>query len=73
MAAIRQGWNVAVVFRNVPEKYLLTAQDDGLEYAEYMPVVSGDQDDLRFLDPRGVIVGLTPKGKAKQDTSGFVR
>ena len=27
----------------------------------------------RFLDPKGVIVGLSPKGhKAKKDTSGFV-
>ena len=27
----------------------------------------------RHLDPRGVIVGLSPKGtKAKRDTSGFV-
>jgi len=27
---------------------------------------------LRFLDPRGVIVGLCAKGKARYDTSGFV-
>jgi len=37
------------------------------------PVIDGDKHDLRFLDPRGVIVGLTPKGnKAKRDMSGFV-
>jgi hypothetical protein len=35
-------------------------------------VVDGDATDLRFLDPRGVIVGLKAKGKGKQDTSGFV-
>ena len=35
-------------------------------------VINGDNDDLRFLDPKGVIVGLYAKGKAKQDTSGFV-
>jgi hypothetical protein len=36
-------------------------------------VINGDEHDLRFLDPAGVIVGLTPKGhKAKRDTSGFV-
>ncbi len=27
---------------------------------------------LRFLDDNGVIVGLTPKGRAKKDNSGFV-
>ena len=41
------------------------------------PVIDGDNlhGDLRFLDPkekRGVWIGLSPKGKAKKDTSGFV-
>jgi hypothetical protein len=27
---------------------------------------------LRFLDPKGVVVGLKAKGKAKKDTTGFV-
>ena len=35
-------------------------------------VISGDDHDLRFLDESGVIVGLHAKGKARQDTSGFV-
>lgn len=35
-------------------------------------VVDGDVSDLRFLDPKGVVVGLKAKGKAGQDTSGFV-
>jgi len=35
-------------------------------------VVDGDENDLRFLDPAGVIVGLRAKGRAKHDTSGFV-
>ena len=35
-------------------------------------VIDGDKDDLRFLDPKGVVVGLKVKGKAKQDKSGFV-
>jgi hypothetical protein len=35
-------------------------------------VIDGDKDDLRFLDPKGVVVGLYAKGKAKQDASGFV-
>ena len=37
------------------------------------PVVDGDVDDLRFLDPEGVVVGLRAKGPAKRDRSGFVR
>jgi hypothetical protein len=35
-------------------------------------VINGDESDLRFLDPKGVIVGLKAKGKAKKDLSGFV-
>lgn len=35
------------------------------------PVHSGDDDDLRFLDPFGVIA-LKAKGKARSDTTGFV-
>ena len=36
-------------------------------------VVDGDLSDLRHLDRRGVVVGLSPKGaKAKRDRSGFV-
>jgi len=55
--------NMAVVFRHkdkIPEKYM------------GFTVVDGDKDDLRFLDPKGVVVALYAKGKAKQDTSGFV-
>lgn len=56
------GMNIAVVFRgkDYPKEYL------GLT------TVSGDNDDLRFLDPKGVVVALYAKGKAKKDTSGFV-
>jgi len=35
-------------------------------------VIFGDYSDLRFLDANGVIIGLTPKGRAKKDLSGFV-
>jgi hypothetical protein len=60
--AISRGVNVAVVFRNkqFPETY------------KGRPVINGDLSDLRFLDPRGVIVGLSAKGTAKKDQSGFV-
>ena len=60
--AIRaRGGNVAVVFRrSLPASWHGT------------PVVNGDKNDLRFLDARGVVVGLVDKGKAKKDDSGFV-
>lgn len=62
-AAARNGANIAVVFRN--DKFPATYMG--------MPVVDGDADDLRFLDGRGVVVGLKAKGPAKKDISGFVR
>ena len=36
-------------------------------------VVNGDETDLRFLDKRGVVVGLIEKGMAKKDETGFVQ
>jgi len=33
---------------------------------------SADETDLRFLDPKGIMLGLKAKGKAKKDYSGFV-
>ena len=61
------GNNVAMVFRN---KY----KGDKIQInGEYHQVVDGDETDLRFLDPRGVVVALTAKGKARKDYSGFVR
>ena len=59
--AIQQGMNVAAVFDRVPEAYL------------GRPVIDADEHDLRFLDPKGTIAGLKAKGKAKKDTTGFVR
>jgi hypothetical protein len=35
-------------------------------------VPSADETDLRFLDPRGVMLGLKAKGRAKKDLTGFV-
>lgn len=55
------GVNVAVVF----------AGDLPSSWAG-RPVINGDLTDLRFLDPKGVIVGLKAKGQAKRDCSGFV-
>ena len=59
-ANLDNGRNVAVVFHSVPTTW------------QGWTVIDGDADDLRFLDPAGVIVGLKAKGKAKRDTSGFV-
>jgi hypothetical protein len=61
---LSQGGNVAVVF--------------GIERPASwrgFPVVDGDKHDIRtpFMDGRGVVIGLTPKGtKAKRDMSGFI-
>jgi len=56
-----QGGNVAIVFRGeLPKTW------NGFE------VIDGDDSDLRFLDKKGVVVGLVEKGLAKKDKSGFV-
>jgi hypothetical protein len=62
LQAVRDtGVNAAVVFRKeLPETF------HGLK------VIDGDKDDLRFLDPKGVIVGLIAKGDAIHDDTGFV-
>ena len=59
--AIAQGMNVAMVFDRLPETYM------GRE------VINADETDLRFLDKKNVIAGLKAKGRAKKDTTGFVR
>jgi hypothetical protein len=66
LRAIKEGYNIATVFGikktlPMPETY------NGVS------VFNGDDSDLRFLDPKGVVVGLYAKGKAKKDTSGFVK
>jgi hypothetical protein len=74
--ALTSGMNVAMVFRSrqLVEDYMAAgfypADEDGASYE--VRVIDGDEHDLRFLDPRGVIVGLYAKGQAKRDTSGFV-
>lgn len=57
---LSRGFNVAALFDSLPETFL------------GFPVIDGTQHDLRFLDRKGVIVGLVPKGKAKTDSTGFV-
>ncbi|CAB5220467.1 hypothetical protein UFOVP236_66 [uncultured Caudovirales phage] len=58
--AMLSGMNVAVVFDSVPSMYA------------GRPVINGDEDDLRFLDPTGHIVGLKAKGTAVGSQSIFI-
>ena len=74
-SVLSHGGNVAAVFkicgcspRARCGHYL---PESGMSYYG-RPVVNGDHDDLRFLDPSGVVVGLKAKGLARIDTSGFV-
>lgn len=64
-----KGISVAMVFKTVPETY------------KGYRVINGDENDLRFLDPKGVVIGLkykksTGKGgelvNAEAYTGGFV-
>lgn len=63
--------NVAVVFavarkQPLPKSYVLGGKR--------FTVINGDETDLRFLDRKGVIVGLRAKGKARKSLGdGFVR
>lgn len=54
--------NIAVVFRTklFPKTF------------KGRKVINGDTHDMRFLDEKRVVIGLSAKGKAKKDTSGFV-
>lgn len=69
---LRNGVNVAVVFdtkrgQPLPEFYTLGGQR--------FAVINGDKHDVRYTDIKGVIVGLTAKGKARVvgTNTGFVR
>lgn len=62
MELLGRGFNVAMVFNKLPETYL------GYK------VVNGDETDLRFLDDKGVIVGLKYKnitGKGADNMAAF--
>ena len=59
--------NVSVVFRN--KKKLDYYIENGYKGFQ---VIDGDNSDLTFTYESGVIVGLSAKGKAKKDKSGFV-
>jgi hypothetical protein len=74
MKAWQSGYNIAMVFgikKTMPMPDTVDFYGNG--FHAKAPVFNGDESDLRFLDPRGVVVGLYAKGKAKKDTSGFVK
>lgn len=61
--AKNNGMRIATVFRkreNIPSKFL------GLQ------CIDGDNNDIRHIEPKNVIVALYAKGKARYDMSGFV-
>lgn len=64
--AIMAGMNIATVF-GLKKSVEMPSDFNGIK------VFNGDDSDLRFLDPKNVIVGLYAKGRAKKDTSGFVK
>lgn len=59
--ALSKGFNVSAVFlgKELPKTWW------------GYPVLDGDKEDLQYLYPKGVIVGLRAKGKARYDTTGF--
>jgi len=62
MSLLAKGYNVAMVFNRIPETY------------EGYRVISGDESDLRFKDPKGVIIGLKYKintGKGADNKVAF--
>jgi len=54
------GGTVAVVFDRAPKTWYGAR------------VIDGDRHDARFFDRPGVVIGLSAKGKARKDSSGFV-
>jgi len=61
---LKRGINIACVFDKLPETY------------KGYKVINGDEDDLRFLDPKGVIVGLkykkaTVKGGSEMNKKAY--
>jgi hypothetical protein len=61
--ALAAGFNVTVVFRKPPYPSTFWGY----------PVIDGDQNDLRFLDPSPCIIALKAKGAGgRRDATGFV-
>lgn len=59
------GKNISVVF---------ASKNDFPKTFINVPVIDGDVHDLRFKDPKGVVVGVKAKGdNGKKDATGFVK
>ena len=60
---LKRGGNISAVFRDkkLPKRFL------------NHKVFNGDKSDLRFNDPKNVIIGLYAKGRALKDKTGFVQ
>ena len=79
---IHAGGNVAAVYsRERWERFTWSMKGFARGIMHPMPetyvpdgpkIFNGDQTDLRFLDPAGVVVALKAKGDARADRSGFV-
>jgi hypothetical protein len=67
--AVANGERIAVVFRN---RAIVDAMLANGETFLGLPIVDGDNSDIRHLEPKGVIVALYAKGPARKDQSGFV-
>jgi len=67
---LRQGGRVAMVAVDMARAQAWYTRQSG-GYWSGTPVTTGDTHDLTFLHPSGIL-WLTPKGAAKQDTTGFV-
>jgi hypothetical protein len=67
--AVANGERIAVVFR---DRSIVDAMLANGETFLGLPVVDGDNSDIRHLDPKGAVVALYAKGKARKDQSGFV-
>ena len=67
--AVANGERIAVVFRN---RAIVEAMLANGETFLGLTVVDGDNTDIRHLDPKGAVVALYAKGKARNDQSGFV-
>ena len=75
---LKAGRNAAVVVQSVDGMTRTTAKAAVaamLERGSWMgfPVISGDNDDIRFWDPPGHWVALYAKGPATKDRTGFVQ
>ncbi len=81
-----QNYHVTFSLSENNDRLAVKALDAGLsvavvlDYGKALPsewsgynVIDGDKNDYRYNDAKGAIVALKAKGKARKDTSGFVR